>query len=62
MMDYGDVFIRVYKVTCNRLSCPYMLLECDCTCDKMMMCVSCFGRPISLYFIHEECEWEPLTW
>ena len=62
MKEYIDVSIEENGVTCSILSRSYVLLECYCTCDKMMMCVSCFGRPISLYFIHEECEWEPLTW
>ena len=52
-MDYVDVSIEVNRVTCSRLSCPYVQLECYCTCDNMLMCLSCFCRPMSLYLILE---------
>ena len=57
MTDYVDVSTGVNGVTCSRLSCPYVLLECDCTCDKMMMCVSSFGRPISFYLMQRKWIW-----
>ena len=39
MKEYIDVSIEENGVTCSILSRSYVLLECYCTCDKMMMCV-----------------------
>ena len=61
MMDYVDISIGYNRVTFSRLSCPYLLLECYCTYDNMVMCVSCFGRLMSLYLIDEEYEYELMT-
>ena len=52
-MNYVDVSIGMDRVTCSKLGCPYVLLECDCTCDKKMICVYCFARYMSLYLMHE---------
>ena len=60
IMYYVHGFIGMNRVTCSRLSCPYVLLKCDCTCDKMMVYVSCLGIHI-LYLIHEEREYKLLT-
>ena len=57
---YVKVSIGMDRVTCSRRSCPNVLLECYCTCDKIMMCVYCFGRAMYAYLIHEECEYEHL--
>lgn len=56
-MTYVDDSIGIDMVTCSRLRCLYVLLQC-CTCDKMIMCVSCLVIPRSLYLIHEQCEYE----
>ena len=40
MIDNVDVSIGIDRVTYVRLSCPYVLLECYCTFDKRIMCVS----------------------
>ena len=40
-----------------RLSCFYMVLESHWICDLMIMCVL-IGRPMSLYLIYEECDYE----
>lgn len=56
MILYFDISIGKAKVRSSRLSCPYVLLECDCTYENMMVYFF-FGRPRSLYVMHEECEY-----
>ena len=55
MVDYVYVSIGMSS---SGLKCPYVLLKCDCACNKMTMKCVLFGRPMSLYLIHEECEYD----
>ena len=57
-MSYVDVSIGMSSVNYCIPSLPHVLVECDCTCDKMMICVSCFGRPMSLYSVLDEYEYD----
>ena len=51
MMVNIDVSIEVDMVTCTIISYSYVLLECKCAYDKIMICVDHCGRPMSLYLL-----------